>query len=455
MDLPAGLAVAWCLLATVACLVCWLPPMRARLARVRRPWLWAAAVAVVVRIVPAALPLPATALVRWDMESYRLVAAAVAHHRDVYDLPGRYPYLPLHLYLLAGAGWLAKHTGLPFEFAVKLPAIAADASLAAMVAWAAAAQGRRYSAPALAMVYALNPLSLLVTAYHGQFDAIPAALLIGSRAVLAVHPRRWTAPLAGLLLGLAVAEKTWPALVAPLLLVRIRGVRQQVLFATCAALPVLLCLALYQVRVPGGTLRALHTSLTYQGYLGTWGFSELLVRVTGSREAGIARAARLGPWVMLGALALSYMAALRLRRDSDRIALVIGAVYAAASGWGVHWLSWLVPVALIGARRWVAAYLGAAGAYVTAVYLGFGGITWGFAWFTDSLAPIAWARVGGLCLWAAISAGTAGCCVNILWRAWSPPLRVVLTGRRALGLRLPALQPGLTRETQSGVEAIP
>ncbi len=207
-------------------------------------------------------------------------------------------------------------------------------------------------------------------------------------------------------------------------------------------------------RVPGGALRALHTSLTYQGYLGTWGFSELLVHLAGSREAGIARAARLGPWVLLAALALSYAAAFRLRRDSDRMALVIGAVYAAASGWGVHWLSWLVPVALIGARRWAAAYLGAAGAYMTAVYLGFGGITWGFAWFTDSLAPIAWARAGGLCLWAAISAVTAGCCLSTLWRAWSPPLRAALRSGGALRLRLPALRPGLTREAQSGMEAL-
>lgn len=455
MDLPAGLAVVWCLLATVACLLCWLPPVRARLACLRRPWLWAALVALAVRLLPAALPLPATALVRWDMESYRLVAAAVAEHRDVYALPGRYPYLPLHLYLLGGAGWLAGLTGLPFAFVVKLPAIAADAALAALVAWAAAAQGRRYSAPALAMVYALNPISLLVTAYHGQFDAIPAALLIGSRATLATRPRRWTVPLAGLLLGLAVAEKTWPALLAPLLLVRVRGVRRQALFAACTALPVLLCLALYEARVPGGAARALHTSLAYQGYLGTWGLSELLVRAAGSREVGIAWAARLGPWVMLGAVALSYAAALSLRRDSDRIALVIGAVYTAASGWGVHWLSWLVPVALIGARRWTAAYLGAAGAYVTAVYLGFGGIMWGFAWFTDSLAPIAWARVGGLCLWAAISAATAGCCLAILWRGWSPSLRAVLRSRGALRLPLPSIRPGLTPRAKPGAEAVP
>ncbi|MER3420816.1 MAG: hypothetical protein C4290_09970, partial [Chloroflexota bacterium] len=380
--------------------------------------------------------------------SYRLVADAVIHHRDVYDLTGRYPYLPLHLHLLAGAGWLAGRTGLPFELAVKLPAIVADAALAGIVAWAASAQGRRYNAPALAMVYALNPLSLLVTAYHGQFDAIPVALLIGGRAILAARPRRWTVPLAGLLLGLAVAEKTWPALLAPLLLMRVRGMRRQGQFVAGTALPVLLCLALYEARVPGGALRAVHTSLTYQGYLGTWGFSELLVHVTASREAGIAWAMRLGPWVMLAALALSYAAALRLRRDSDRLALVISAVYAAASGWGVHWLSWLVPVALIGARRWAAAYLGAAGAYMMAVYLGFGGITWGFAWFTDSLAPITWARAGGLCLWAAISTGALGYCLAILWHGWGPALRTVLAGRR-LVLPRPAFRPGLTTEPES------
>lgn len=457
MDFQAGLGFYWFALVALACAACWLPPVRAQLARLRRPFLIAALVAVAVRLLPAWWTLPGDALVQWDVDSYRAVADAVANRRDAYDIAGRYPYLPLHMYVFAVADWLASHTGFSFLFWVKTPAIVADAALTLMVGYAARAMGRRNDAAALAMVFALNPVSVLVTGYHGQFDATPTALSLGAWTLLTFRRDRWAMPLAAVLLGLGIADKTWPVLLAPILMWRMDTPNNRMLFGALTALPVLLLLAVYEILVPGGAVHALQVSSEYQGVLGVWGFSALLVRAAGpdAREGAIQAAVLVGPTIMLGSLGFAYAAAARLRRDPERIALIVAVLYAAAAGWGTHWLSWLVPFALLAGRRWSAGYLISASAYAATVYLGFGGVLWGFTWLTNSFDPVGWLEWAGLALWASITIGVAVTCTAALSRdvvgAMPRPLSFRQAMRTGVGATwrfvVPALRGRLLRRS--------
>jgi hypothetical protein len=316
--------LAWFVITTVACIVAWLPMVRVRLHRLPHPLVIAATVAVIARLVPALISLPANALVWWDIDSYRAVASAISHRHDVYDITGRYPYLPFHMYVFAAAAWLSAHTPLSFLLWVKLPAIAADALITGLIGVAAAGLGQRRNAPALAFVFALNPVSVLVTGYHGQFDAVPAAVLLLAWVVLVFRRERWALPLSALLLGLAVVDKTWPVVLAPVLLWRVGGMRRRAWYATLAAVPAALSLVLYEALVPGGAWHALETAAGYQGVLGVWGYSEVLVRVagTGGQERALHTAREMGPSLMLLSLGLAYAAAAHGRRDADRLALV-------------------------------------------------------------------------------------------------------------------------------------
>ncbi len=417
MELTLAFAVGWLVLVAAGCLLTWNGPARRWLARRRHPLLLAALMAAVARLVPSLGALPPDALVRFDHESYRLVADAVMAHRDVYDLvapgqPPRYPYLPLHLYLFAGAGWLAAHTGLPFVLLAKAPAIAADAALAAMVGTGARALGRHREAPALAMTYALNPLAVLVTGYHGQFDAVATAAVLA--AWLLVHRGcSWRATaLSALLLGLAVADKTWPAILLPLMALTVRGrdargtLARRAAYLALAAAPVGGALALYEALVPGGATHALRTVRAYHG-VDTWGIGALAATLTGPGRQSmvLARLDAVAPWLMLTAVAVGTLVALRLRPGPERPAVVIVAAYAASVSWGWNWLLWPVPLALLSRGRWVPAYLAAGAAYVALVYLGFGGVRWGFVELTGTFGPLAvfsWAK---LALWGAFVLG--------------------------------------------------
>jgi hypothetical protein len=166
-------------------------------------------------LILAAFILPRLALLclslagHFDLQSYVMVQRAMHAGQPLYANPaleGRYPYLPPWAWVLQGLGWLGLQTGWPAWVVVKLPALAAEAG----IVWLLAGAG---GLPA-ALAYALSPLSWVVTAGHGQFDAVVLLLLLAP--ALSWGRPGWRAGLgAGLWLGAAIAFKSWPVFVVP------------------------------------------------------------------------------------------------------------------------------------------------------------------------------------------------------------------------------------------------
>ena len=157
---------------------------------------------------------------------------------------------------------------------------------------------------------------------------------------------------------------------------------------------------------------------SYQGVIGAWGFSEVMVRAAGpdGRQEAIREASLVGPFVLGVALALAYTAAAHLRRDPERMALILGAMYISAAGWGVHWLAWMLPIALVGGRRWSAVYLAAAAVYTAAIYFGFGGVLWVVVWVTGSFGANTWYPAVSFSMWAGLTVAVALTCWAVLCR---------------------------------------
>lgn len=163
-----------------------------------------------------------------------------------------YPYPPGWLPWPLAADALAPVSGVARVDLVRLPAVAAETVLAALVHRRLLADGRpaRVALSGAALV-ALGPAFLLPSSVVGQFDSVVMLVVVGG---LAAWPRR--AAGAGLLLGLAVALKAYPVIFVAALAATARELRPALrLVAAAAAVPLLLTIP-FLVAEPAATLRA-------------------------------------------------------------------------------------------------------------------------------------------------------------------------------------------------------
>ena len=304
--------------------------------------------ALLVRLPPALwLPLGAT----FDIDSYRLVTDALLSGREVYvAVVGRHPYLPFQMYIMGAMATLANATGLPYVVAIKLPAVLADVALTGLIYRAVAAEGAggrrgRDWAAYLALLYALNPVSLLVSSYHGQFEAI--TLLLLAAGLLLFERRRVGA--SGAALGLAVLNKTWPVLFLPVILIRLKSWRARIGYAALAIGIPALAVAAYLLAYDADPAPMLGRALTHRGNPGYWGPSAVLVPAAALRPALQPLADALVAvrnWLLLAAVLLTLWWTQRQSARDAWLTLLLS-VFAVTVGFGIQWLVWLVPFALL------------------------------------------------------------------------------------------------------------
>jgi hypothetical protein len=339
-------------------------------------------VALLLRAVPLVLfQLPPDAAVQFDIESYRIVGHLLRSGQDVYGHTTRHPYLPLQMYAIAAASRVAERSAVPFELLVKLPAAMADAVIPIVISRWVTPSVSRARATRAALAYAANPISIFVACVHGQFDSVPLLFMMMSLVLL----RRGTAPprvvaRAGVLLGLAVLDKTWPVIVVPLAVTRVRGWRARSLLIGSAALVLVAGTSLYCVLLDVGPGPLLDSVRTYTGLGDIWGYPLLLSR---ARHL-LSWVGALREWVVpvepviLGAgLVAATILAVPMPLEEGG-ALVLFAFYVFTYGWGSHYLTWIVPFLLLAGRAAVASgYLVGATATTLIFFYGYGGITFG------------------------------------------------------------------------------
>ncbi len=172
----------------------------------------------------------------YDLTSYHIQAQSVFAHHNVYLLTDRYPYPPVWIWLVSLAQWGAIVTGWPLAWFVKVPGILGDCLIVALL-W-------RWAGGRAALFYACNPVSLLITGGHGQFDGLVMALVMAAWAWWSSR-RRGVLAWASLALGGAIALKGYPCVFLPALVVRAASHRQRVMVVGLALLPLALSFIVY------------------------------------------------------------------------------------------------------------------------------------------------------------------------------------------------------------------
>jgi hypothetical protein len=351
-----NLALIWLIVLVFAFTLLDQNRVSSRLAHLKHPLLFLLLVALIARLLPVLL-LPVGA--GYDIDSFRLVGDAFLNGEEVYTsaAKGRHPYLPLHLYLIGLTTYLSRLTPLPFVTWVKIPAVIADLLITAVVykvfrRWEESEPVAAY----WALLYALNPISVLVSAYHGQFDSIPVLLLLLSWFTW--HFGRYVSRSA-VFLGFSILYKTWPVLFLPVIFIRLPDNRRRLVYILISiGIPVLFTTA-YVIIMDSNPVPMLRRALTHAGVPGYWGLSALLYVPGGFWINSERIVAAILPFQRILLLLAGLFSLWWTRRQSalDALLTIMLSIFSVTLGLGIQWLLWPVAFAIVAReKRWLKWY---------------------------------------------------------------------------------------------------
>jgi hypothetical protein len=307
----------------------------------------------------------------YDIQSYQIVGNLVLNGEDVYSSPeteNRHPYLPLQMYWMALSNLISERFHLPFEKIFRLAPIIEDATISLVLYFALL----KTLSPSLAfmggLLYAVNPISTYVSAYHGQFDALPALFTL-----LSLTWFNRNAVLSGSWLGLGILAKSWPILSFPPLLAKIKTWKNRIFFAATVSAILCVGIGLYVMVVRTSPLAMLDRVTGYNRGIGVWGYTYFL-KLFSFMQPNLSTLnlwiTLYGRWITLTALGLVWWLMNSRRELPQEIFLtIIVSFLAVTHAFAIQYLTWIVPFAIFCQEyQWLRRFVMAAFAYMFLTY---------------------------------------------------------------------------------------
>jgi hypothetical protein len=287
----------------------------------------------------------------YDIDSYRIQAQAVLNGQNIYEVTYRYPYPPLWMYVPAAAWRLADWSQIPFYFWVKLPAIAADL----LIGWLLASWPISFGIKNpnwRAALYLFNPIAILISAGHGQFDSIVILfVLLAVRFSIDRHLAR-----SALSLSVSIALKGFPVLLLPAFLIGLATWGQMMIYTILAVsilgLMVLPYLSTNSKRLIGIVLGYNSTSDHSYGYV----LGHLTANGTPAPNQLLNDLRLNSRWLQASALAFTTLWGFwRKWPIEQRVTLVLLVIYVVSPGLASQQMLWILPFLILTRHRsiWV------------------------------------------------------------------------------------------------------
>ena len=289
----------------------------------------------------------------FDIRTFAAEAASVLNHQNVYKVimpykyPPLYPYPPVWLFIAALCSLVASWGHFPFFDIVRLPGCLGDLGIIVLLAMFGV---RRYGGHWKSLIYpacyAFNPLALLISAGHGQFESLVIFFML--LAILLIDQRpAWSA----LMLGIAVALKTYPVLLLPYMLWH-HPKDKWLKIATLIALPTAIAVVGYTIWL-GWSWTFITDTLNYHGeYILGWG--ALLEGLGGhAYQSSVIRL------LFEGALLLVILWLSRKQLAQSpvvTVTFIFMAFYALGYATSCQYLLWVLPFMIVANWRWSISY---------------------------------------------------------------------------------------------------
>jgi hypothetical protein len=302
----------------------------------------------------------------------------IALYRDA-DL---FIHPPFMIHVLRCWGWLESTTGVPLQFWIRLPAILAD--VASLLLTFKLLQRLDKAAPAALLLLALAPASVMISGFHGNTDPVMICFVLLAVYLIETGQSAW---LAGFACGMSLNIKA-AAVIFPLCFVLyLPDFKKRLQFAGGAVLTVLIGSMPYVAQDP---VLLVGRMGAYRSIYGHWGLSRFIGMMKTSLPL-LNMAFK--TWGRFFVLAGILAAALWMNRQRYKPPLFLQCGVVAflfltlTPGFGVQYLSWLVPFAAMELGT-AALFYSASAVFLFVIYDFWAG---DFPWyFADSTAKGPW-----------------------------------------------------------------
>ena len=264
----------------------------------------------------------------FDTKSYAEIGALTLAGKSIYPDPAisRHPYLPFFLYFEAGALAVSQFLKIPQIILIKI-VLSFFHLLSVYALYVLSRKNIK-----MTLLYALNPISLFIIAFHGQFDIIPLTCILF--AIIALQNKRFIKTV--LLLAAAVTIKTWPILFVLPFLKRI----PRKFWPLFVILP-LFFLFLYPLLFHTSLFSIARVLLVYQGVGGVWGLGKVFSLISASKIVLLIYKVIF----VMGILIYSFRQKKTLIIEELLKLFLLFFIF--TPGFGIQWFLWFVPFLIL------------------------------------------------------------------------------------------------------------
>jgi len=279
------------------------------------------------------------------------IAVDLSNNFNLYDIIyiNLLPIIPIISYLIYKISILLN---IPFHFLIKLPSIISDLIIFKIIFnWSINENKNIDEAISLSLIWLFIPISNMITSIHGQFDPVVICLSLYSTYILKFQPQKYK--ISAILLGTAITFKTYAIIFLPILLMELKE-RKKILYYTLLTfiIPFIITLPFF-IKTPQAIL---NNVIGYSSRFGQWGYILLLEIISKNIQLNISYIKdfliKYGKFITLFVMTI-YILWIRNKEINiiKKITILILIFYVFTAGFGLQYLMWIIPFAIISKNK--------------------------------------------------------------------------------------------------------
>ena len=203
-------------------------------------------------------------IINFDLFSYRKIGEITLQNINIYPHIAKihHPYFPFYLYIEAFSIFLNKNIGINYVFFLKFINLIFDLGVIYLI-YLLSNKNLKTT-----IFYSLNPISILIFFFHGQFDVIPLFFIL-----LSIYFLKQKKEIFSLLsYSFAFLTKTWPILFFVPIFKKIRNKKKLLIIFFFPFIFIII----YSINFKNNFLDIIKTALTYRSIFNFWGLGKFI-----------------------------------------------------------------------------------------------------------------------------------------------------------------------------------